>query len=126
MKLGTVMDMQRYGPAGKRLLRQVLEQLKEDQLEPDAREEELLKQAAALADRLDQIRQTLASEGLTVATAKGGPRAHPLLAVERATVAAIQRLLDGISLTEEPIKNAAKQRAARTRWRAHNAARARS
>jgi hypothetical protein len=120
------MDMKCYGPAGKRLMRQVLEQLKEDQLEPDAREAELLKQAATLADRLDQIRQTLASEGLTVATAKGGPRAHPLLAVERATVAAIQRLLDGISLTEEPIKNAAKQRAARTRWRAHNAARARS
>ncbi|MGY1712522.1 hypothetical protein ACI8AC_23725 [Geodermatophilus sp. SYSU D00758] len=112
------------GPAGRRLVREILAQLREDGLEPDAREEELLRQAAALADRLTEVREALAKQGLTTTTAAGGLRPHPLLGVERECAMAIKRLLDGVSFSPTPVKNAAKQRAAQVRWRAHNEARA--
>jgi hypothetical protein len=113
----------RHGAAGERLVAAVLAELARDELEPDVREAERLHQAADLTDRLEAIRERLAREGLTTPTATGGLKPHPLLAAERATVASIARLLDGIALEAAPVRDSAKQRAARTRWRAHNQAR---
>ncbi|WP_448611841.1 hypothetical protein [Geodermatophilus sp. URMC 60] len=112
-----------HGPAGERLVAAVLAELARDELEPDVREAERLHQAADLTDRLEAIREQLAREGLTTPTATGGAKPHPLLAAERATVAAISRLLDGIALEAASIKDSTKQRATRTRWRTHNQAR---
>ncbi len=110
-----------HGDAGERLVADVLAELAADRLVPDVRESERLHLAAGLADRLAEIRQQLAREGLTTTTAAGGLKPHPLLAAERATVAQIAHLLDGISLEAAPIRDATKQRAAQSRWRAHNA-----
>lgn len=112
----------KHGPAGRRLVREVLAQLTEDGLEPDVRERHLLDLAAGLADRLAEVQDVLAVDGITTTTAAGGIKPHPMLAAERQLALGIQRLLDGVSLTAAPVKSAAKVRAAQTRWRAHNAA----
>lgn len=118
------MNTRDLGPEGRRLVRTVLDQLKEDGLTPDAREEVLLRNAGRLEDRLAQLRETLQNEGLTVPTASGiGVKPHPLLALEGQLAGRIKSLLDGLSFTTAPVKNAARSRAAASRWRGHNTAR---
>ena len=107
----------KHGPAGERLVADVLAELARDGLQPDVREGERLHLAADLADRLAQVRQTIKKDGATVPTASGsGIKGHPLLAAEREISQTIARLLDGISLEAASIKSAAHQRAARARW----------
>jgi hypothetical protein len=107
----------KHGAAGERLVAAVIAELAGDRLVPDVRETERLHLAADLVDRLAGIRRQLRREGLTVATASGTVKAHPLLAAERAISAEVARLLDGISLTVTPVRDAGKQRAAQARWR---------
>ena len=64
-----------------------------------------------------------AAEGLTFkpATPGGPPRMHPVAAEIRQSRAVLARLLSLIQL-EDTVRNPVKQKAANTRWRAHNLA----
>ncbi|HKI40290.1 MAG TPA: hypothetical protein VKA66_07835 [Mycobacterium sp.] len=78
-----------------------------------------------MADEIAELRDRIGAEGLTFkpATPGGPPRLHPAAAEIRGNRSLLGRLLQQISL-EESVRNPVKQKAANTRWRAHQMARA--
>ena len=112
--------------AGEELVAKIRAELDAKGLEPDAREEGLLIQIAQVADDIAELRGIVDAEGQTFppATKGGVPRLHPAVAEIRQSRAVLARLLSQISL-EESTKSPVKQKAANTRWRAHQLARAR-
>jgi biotin operon repressor len=104
--------------AGDELVAKIRAELDSKGLEPDAREAALLMEIRATADIIAAAQQRIDADKLVFApAAKGGPpRAHPLLAEIRGQRAVLARLLSQISL-EEGTTNAAKVKAANTRWR---------
>jgi hypothetical protein len=117
-------DLRRYGPAGKRLATTILEQMGEDGLEPDGRDAALLDAAATLADRMADLQAMIAKDGKSTTSATGIVRLHPAIAEHRQHAVSLAKVLSGISLHVTSAKSPAKQRAAQTRWRTHNAAKA--
>jgi P27 family predicted phage terminase small subunit len=61
----------------------------------------LLQAACETWDRLQQAREILATDGLMVEGAQG-PKAHPMLAVERDSRLALARLIRELDLDTEP------------------------
>lgn len=61
----------------------------------------LLQLAAEAWDRCRQARELLAAEGLCVATADGGRKAHPAVAIERDARLAFARLVRELDLDHE-------------------------
>lgn len=118
------MDLSRYGSAGRALLTDVLTQLAEDDLQPDARDRALLDAAARLADRMHDLRGMVDREGASATSPTGIIRLHPAIAEHRNTAVALTKVLSGVSFHAEAVRSPVKQRAAQTRWRAHNAAKA--
>ncbi|OPZ56440.1 MAG: hypothetical protein BWY91_00365 [bacterium ADurb.BinA028] len=118
------MDLTPYGPPGRRIVEEVLAQLAEDDLEPDARDRALLDTAARLADRMAQLRDLVAEDGERSVSESGIVRLHPGIAEHRNHAVSLAKVLAGISLRNDSAKNPAKVHAAETRWRAHNAAKA--
>jgi P27 family predicted phage terminase small subunit len=53
-------------------------------------------------DRLQQARETLARDGLTVVAGEGGIKAHPCVAIERDSRIGFARLLRELGLDTEP------------------------
>ncbi len=94
-------------------------------LEPDAREEGLLEQIRQISDEIAELDARIEAEGLTFkpATPGGPPRMHPAVAEKRQNRSVLARLLSQIQL-EESVRNPVKAKAANTRWRSHNLARA--
>jgi hypothetical protein len=78
-----------------------------------------------VADEIAELRERIDVEGLTfkAATPGGPPRMHPAAAEIRQSRAVLARLLSLIQL-EETTKDPVKQRAANTRWRVHQLAKA--
>jgi P27 family predicted phage terminase small subunit len=60
----------------------------------------LLSLACRAWDRCEAAREQLVREGLTVESARGGPRLHPLLRVENENRAAFRRLIAQLDLSE--------------------------
>ena len=58
----------------------------------------LLQCAAEAWDRLQQAREAIAKDGLTVPTADGGLKAHPCISIERDSRLAFARLLRELDL----------------------------
>lgn len=108
---------------GEDLVAKIRAEMAAKQLEPDAREEGLLVQIRQVADDIAELRERIDVEGLTFkpATPGGPPRMHPAAAEIRQSRAVLARLLSLIQL-EESVRDPVKQRAANTRWRAHNLA----
>jgi hypothetical protein len=109
---------------GQELEDRVRAELDELGLVPDSREEEALKSAHVLADRMERLEATIVREGEIIRTSKGDLRTNPACSEHRATAISLNRILGGISMTppaEPAKKNPVKQRAARTRWQ-HKAA----
>ncbi|MGO8964994.1 ArsR/SmtB family transcription factor [Mycobacterium sp.] len=129
---GSVTKLHVSGPspgvvtAGEELVTRLRAELDAKGLEADAREEGLLIQIAQVADDIAELRQLVDAEGQTFppATRGGVPRLHPAVAEIRQSRAVLARLLSQISL-EESTRNPIKQKAANTRWRSHQMAKAR-
>jgi hypothetical protein len=112
--------------AGEELVAKLRAELDAKGLEPDSREAGLLLQIRDVADEIAELRQRVNAEGLTFppATRGGPPRMHPAIAEIRQGRSLLGRLLAQISL-EESVKSRVKVKAANSRWRAHQMARAR-
>ncbi len=111
---------------GEDLVPKIRAEMAAKDLEPDSREEGLLAQIRQVADDIAELRERIAAEGLTFkpAAPEGPPRMHPAAAEIRQSRAALARLLSLIQL-EESTKNPVKVKAANTRWRQHQMAKAR-
>lgn len=109
--------------SGDQLIAKLRAELDAKGLEPDQREEGLLKEIRDTADDIAELRARIDAEGSTFApSTKGGPpRLHPAIAEVRQLRSLLSRLLSQIQL-EESTKSAIKQKAANTRWRPHRMA----
>ena len=110
--------------AGQKLTSAVLADLEMQDLEPDAREVELLARAAKAADRIEHLEAIVASEGATFRNKSGVVFPSPLLAEIRLQDGILMQALRGIKM--EPAKtpagkDAAKSRAGQASWRARQA-----
>jgi DNA-binding transcriptional ArsR family regulator len=129
---GSVTKLHVSGPspgvvtAGEELVTRLRAELDAKGLEPDSREAGLLLQIRDVADEIAELRGRIDAEGTTFPpAARGGPpRLHPALAEVRQLRSLLGRLLAQISL-EESVKSPVKQKAANTRWRSHQMAKAR-
>jgi hypothetical protein len=111
---------------GERLVQAVLEQMAADGLEPDARDRALLDTAQQLADRMAALQLLVGEDGERAVSATGVVRLHPGIAEYRQHAVALSKVLSAVSLVETSghAKNPDKVRAAETRWRPHNIAKA--
>lgn len=62
----------------------------------------LLELAAVCWDRCEAAREQLAKDGVTVKSARGGPRLHPALRIEETNRRAFARLLAQLDLEDAP------------------------
>ena len=120
------MDTTVYGPAGAALVAAVTAQMAEDDLEPDARDRALLDTAARLADRMAGLEELIRQDGERSVSQSGIVRLHPGIAEYRQHSIALSKVLTAVALVETngQRKDPDKVRAAETRWRAHNLAKA--
>jgi hypothetical protein len=120
-KVGKMVKPQVSESAGAALVARVRADMAAEGLEPDGRETELLGVAEDLQDRIVQLEAAIAAEGLTSVSKGGLVRLHPGVAEVRQTRAALARVLANIQMQDDS-RDPLKQKAAQSRWRAHNAA----
>jgi hypothetical protein len=100
--------------------------MKELNCTPTSTEEELLRVASTLADRLEELEKIIKRDGIQIVSSKGELRTNPACVEARATATSLARTLGGIYVgdsTTSPRKDPRTQRAARRRWdREHGAA----
>lgn len=89
-----------------------------------AAEEELITVVADLADRIEVLQQMVAVDGERRVGKDGNVRLHSALSEIRQSEATLARVVRGIQTMEDAPKNPVQQRAAQSRWRAHNLRRA--
>lgn len=87
--------------AGRALWFEIVDQLAEDGLVPDAREKRLLRDACAEADQLALIESALVGADLVVRGSQGQDVAHPLVGEARRCRTTIAALLGKIGLEAE-------------------------
>jgi len=109
---------------GQRLLDRILAEMKAEGLEPDGREAETLRLASDLEDRRAELEDAIEEEGLSHTTKDGRVLMNPLVAEARQTTVALGRVLATVQMSAAPAKNTQKQKAAESRWRSHNIAKA--
>jgi hypothetical protein len=103
---------------GERMVAEILAEMTEEGVEPDAKERALLATARQLVDRLDALEAIIERDGELVAGAGGLMRVHPAVAEHRQQAATLPKVLSGIVVGDSSGigKNPAKVRAARVRW----------
>lgn len=110
--------------AGQRLTGAILADLEMQDLEPDARETELLARAAAAADRIEALESIVAADGETYRNKAGVVCPSPLLQEIRAQDGILLAALRGIKLEPGKTpggKDMVKSRAGQASWRARQA-----
>lgn len=110
--------------AGQELVARITAEMHSNGLEPDAKEQELLALAEGLADRLAELENGIAEDGLSMMLNSGRVVMNPAVAEARMTRTSLATVLTKISMTEAPAKDPVKQAASRARWREHNIAKA--
>ncbi|WP_457142283.1 hypothetical protein [Mycobacterium sp. URHB0021] len=111
--------------SGAALVARLREEMDAEELEPDAKEVELLSIAEALQDRIVELEGLIDSEGLSNTSKSGVVHLNPAVGEATQTRAALARVISGIQLRDDG-KDPVKQRAANSRWRPHNEAKGRS
>jgi hypothetical protein len=112
--------------SGQALVARVLAEMRSQGLAPDGRETELLTLAETLENRRAELEASIAEDGVRVKMEGGRVLLNPAVAEARQTATALARVLQGVQMEPGPMKNPAKQAAAQSRWRQHNAAKAAS
>jgi hypothetical protein len=110
--------------SGAALVARLTAEMDAEDLEPDAKEVELLTIAEALQDRIVELESVIESEGLSITSKSGVVHLNPAVGEARQTRAALARVISGIQLRDDG-KDPTKQRAANARWRSHNDAKKR-
>jgi hypothetical protein len=107
---------------GALLVERILRDMAEHQnLEPDQRDRELFDVIAEIRDEIEQLKAVVEDEGRTVVLRDGRATMHGAVVELRLQRAALAKLLSGLKL-DATGKDPVKQKAALTRWAAHNAA----
>lgn len=110
---------------GRELVQRIVEDMQARGLEPDAKETELLALAEGLADRLADLEDSVAVEGLSVVLNSGRIVMNPAVSESRMTRTSLATVLGRISMEEGHTKDPAKVKAAQKRWQQHNIAKGR-
>lgn len=108
--------------SSEKLRDRILAEAKEADLELTEREHEYLDRACAVSDLLEQVRESLDRDGLTVAGPGGIIRSHPLAAEYRGLNTLLHKLLSSIQLDPSRVNETpseAGRRAASARWQGH-------
>lgn len=108
--------------SGKALVGRITADMAARGLQPDAKERELLAIAERLADQLDGLHRSVKTQGVSTTLESGRIVANPAVAQINTTSLALAKVLAHINMDVGPPVNRTKQRAARARWGAHNAA----
>src|ERR1700722_4844535 len=107
--------------AGDALVADIIAEMAEVHLTPDARELALLDKARAAADKLAELEAAVAKTGLTYVDRDGVTRPSPLLAEIRSTTLVLTRRLAPIQMEPEKVtKNPNKVRAGQASWAARS------
>lgn len=102
---------------GERLVSQIVAEMQEAGVAPDAKESALLTTARQLVDRLDALEQVLERDGLLLTSSTGVVRVHPAVAEHRQLAATLPKVLVAIVVGDSSAgRNPVKQRAAQVRW----------
>ena len=107
--------------AGDKLVADIIAEMAEVHLTPDARETALLEKAGAAADKLERLEAAVEKSGLTYVDRDGVTRPSPLLAEIRSTTLVLTRCLAPIQM--EPVKatnDPSKVRAGQASWAARS------
>jgi len=95
-------------------------------------ETQLLREACRTLDEIDVLRDAVDQDGPIVPGSNDQPRAHPAFAEMRAARVSLSKLLAVLALPDEDgdtlptLRQVKARKAAETRWRPHNAAKANS
>ena len=109
---------------GAAMVAAILAEMAEVGCEPDSKETVLLDTARKLVDRLDALERVIVREGLMLCSPAGVVKVHPAAVEHRQLAANLARVLSNVVIGDSSAgKSPVKQRAAQTRWRAHNLAR---
>jgi hypothetical protein len=106
---------------GDSLVARLRGEMAEQGLIPTSVEEEHLVTAKNLADRIERLQRMVERDGES-RKADGRIFLHPALAEIRQCESVLTRVVSAVSTMETAAKNAVKQKAANTRWRAHRLA----
>lgn len=104
---------------GQRMVAEILAEMTQAGVEPDAKEQALLATARQLVDRLDALEAIIARDGEMLTNTAGMVRVHPAIAEHRQQAATLPKVLSGIVVGDTMSgaqKNPAKVRAAQVRW----------
>lgn len=107
--------------SGAALVARVRADMDAEGLVPDGREEELLVLAGDLQDRIVELEDAIAADGLRQVSKSGVVHLHPAVSEVRQTRAVLARALAGVQMQDDT-RDPVKQKAAQARWRSHNAA----
>jgi hypothetical protein len=104
---------------GQRMVAEILAEMTEAGVQPDAKEVALLATARQLVDHLDALEQVIAKDGALLTSSTGVVRVHPAVVEHRQIAATVPRVLAAIIVGDSTAgtgKHPAKVRAARARW----------
>ena len=104
---------------GERMVSEILAEMTEAGVQPDAKEVALLATARQLVDHLDALEQVIAKDGALLTSSTGVVRVHPAVVEHRQLAATVPRVLAAIIVGDSTAgtgKHPAKVRAARARW----------
>jgi DNA-binding Lrp family transcriptional regulator len=105
---------------GDELVAAMRAEMKEQGLIPTSTEEQLLVVACDMANRIALLKDIVDVDGERRKMKDGRIFMHPAISEIRQCEATLSRVLSGIQTMEQPQVNRSKQRAANSRWRAHN------
>jgi hypothetical protein len=110
--------------SGRELIDRLVADMARRGLQPDAKETELLAIAERLANQLQGLERSIRRNGYSSKLESGRIVANPCIAQLNSTSTALAKVLQQIQMYEVPAINRVRQRAAQTRWQAHNTAKA--
>jgi hypothetical protein len=113
--------------AGELAVAQIIEQMSEIGVEPDAKEAALLHLAREVIDHIAVLQGIIESEGRMQVTRTGVTRVHPALVEHRQQTLSLSKVLAQITIGDTGSgvqKNIAAQRSANVRWARRDLARA--
>lgn len=101
---------------GQQMVSEILAEMTEEGVTPDAKERALLATAHQIVDRLDALEKIIIRDG-ELLTTNTGVRIHPAVSEHRQQAATLPKVLAGIVVGDSSAgKNPAKVRAAQVRW----------
>src|SRR5665647_234475 len=93
---------------GQRMVAEILAEMTETGVQPDAKEVALLATARQLVDHLDALEQVIAKDGALLTSSTGVVRVHPAVVEHRQLAATVPRVLAAIIVGDSTAGGAGK------------------